>query len=159
LIDPTKFNLILHPKSKGSAMEWGLPNFTKLISILPKTKFKIFVSGTADDGKLLSDFIKANPDITDLTGKLSLQQYIAFINSCNGLIAASTGPLHIAASLNKKAIGLFSSRKPIHPGRWQAVGADAHFVVFDANCKTCLSKKPCNCITKITPAQIVKLLE
>ena len=48
-----------------------------------------------------------NKNIIDLTGKLSLQQYISFINAANGLVAASTGPLHIAAALNKKAIGLF----------------------------------------------------
>ena len=41
LIDPQKFNLILHPKSKGSAPEWGLNNFEKLIRLLPKDKFKI----------------------------------------------------------------------------------------------------------------------
>ena len=28
LLDPQRFNLILHPKSRGSAREWGLENFT-----------------------------------------------------------------------------------------------------------------------------------
>ena len=38
LIDKTKTNIILHPKSKGSAREWGLDNFSKLISELDKTR-------------------------------------------------------------------------------------------------------------------------
>lgn len=158
LIDKDKFNIILHPKSKGSAREWGLDNFEKLIEILPKDKFKIFISGTEQEGKLMPEFLK-NKNITDLTGKLSLQQFIAFINAANGLLAASTGPLHIAAALNKKAIGLFVPKRPMHPGRWMPLGKNAHAVVFDKECSECKAGKNCNCIIKIEPKQIVDLLE
>jgi len=158
LIDKTRFNIILHPKSKGSAIEWGINNFEKLIELLPKEKFKIFISGTEQEGKLMPELLK-NKDIINLTGKLSLQQFIAFINLANGLVAASTGPLHIAASLNKKAIGLFVPKRPIHPGRWMPIGKDAHYLVFDKNCAECKSGKECNCMSKINPKQIVDLLE
>jgi len=33
LPDPQRFNLIIHPKSKGSAREWGLDNFSELIGL------------------------------------------------------------------------------------------------------------------------------
>jgi heptosyltransferase-3 len=158
LIDQNKFNIILHPKSKGSAREWGIDNFEKLIELLPKEKFKIFISGTEQEGKLMPELLK-NKNIIDLTGKLSLQQYIAFINAANGLVAASTGPLHIAAALNKKAIGLFVPKRPMHPGRWMPIGKNASFVVFDKDCVDCKNGKDCNCIIKISPKQIVDLLE
>ena len=158
LIDPNRFNVILHPKSKGSAREWGVDNFEKLIELLPKEKFKIFIGGTEQEGKLMPELLK-NANITDLTGKLSLEQYIAFINAANGLVAASTGPLHIAAALNKKAIGLFVPKRPMHPGRWMPIGKDAHYVVFDKECVDCKNGKDCNCIIKINPKQIVDLLE
>jgi ADP-heptose:LPS heptosyltransferase len=157
-IDPSKINVILHPKSKGSAREWGLENFSKLISLLPKDKFKIFISGTKEDGEKLRDLISQHPDVNDLTGKLSLQQFIAFIAHANALVAASTGPLHIAAALGKKAIGLFSSRRPIHPGRWMPLGERAAALVHDPACETCRQKKDCDCIQKINPQQIVDLL-
>ena len=159
LIDPAKINVILHPKSKGSAKEWGLDNFSKLINQLPKDKYKVFVSGTGQDRQLMQDFLKNNIGITDMTGKLSLQQFIAFINHCDALLAASTGPLHIAAALNKKAIGLFSPKRPIHPGRWMPVGRKAHYIVSDENCKACENKQDCDCITKIKPEQIINLFE
>lgn len=158
LIDRTKFNLILHPKSKGSAKEWGLDNFKKLIDLLPSEKFKIFISGTKQDGDLMKDFIKQNPKATDITGQLSLQQFSAFINEADGLVAASTGPLHIAAALNKVAVGLFSPKRPIHPGRWMPLGKKAHTLVFDERCPVCLAKEDCDCITKIKPEEIIKLL-
>ncbi|MBA3682793.1 MAG: glycosyltransferase family 9 protein [Bacteroidetes bacterium] len=158
LIDKTKFNIILHPKSKGSAREWGVNNFEKLVELLPKDKFKIFISGTEQEGKLMPEFLK-NKSVTDLTGKLSLQQFIAFINLADGLVAASTGPLHIAAALNKRAIGLFVPKRPIHPGRWMPLGKNAQAIVFDKECNQCKSGNDCNCIIKIDPKQIVDLLE
>lgn len=159
LIERSTFNLILHPKSKGSAKEWGLENFSELIRLLPKDKFRIFISGTQDDATHMQDFLKANREAINLTGKLSLQQFIAFIAHCDGLVAASTGPLHIAAALNKKAIGLFSPRRPIHPGRWMPVGEDTHVLAFDEKCLKCQEKEDCDCITKINPQQIVDLLQ
>jgi ADP-heptose:LPS heptosyltransferase len=157
-MDPSKINVILHPKSKGSAREWGLENFSKLISLLPKDKFKIFISGTKEDGEKTQDLISKHPDVTDLTGKLSLQQFIAFIAKADALVAASTGPLHIAAALGKRAIGLFSSRRPIHPGRWMPLGERAVALVHDPACNNCKQRKDCNCIQKINPQQIVDLL-
>jgi ADP-heptose:LPS heptosyltransferase len=157
-IDSSKINVILHPKSKGSAREWGLENFSKLISLLPNDKFRIFISGTKEDGEKMRDLISQHPDVNDLTGKLSLQQFIAFIAKADALIAASTGPLHIAAALGKKAIGLFSSRRPIHPGRWMPLGVGAVALVNDPECENCRRGKDCDCIQKINPQQIVDLL-
>lgn len=158
LLDKTKFNLILHPKSKGSAKEWGLANFEKLIQGLPENKFKIFISGTDADAKLMSDFLLKNTTAINICGKMNLDQFIAFINQSDGLVAASTGPLHIAAALNKKAIGLFSPKRPIHPGRWMPLGVQAKALVYDENCPNCAAKKDCDCIIKISPQQIIDLL-
>ncbi len=158
-IDKTKTNVILHPKSKGSAKEWGVDNFEKLITLLPHDKFKVFISGTEQDGTSMHDFLNKNTNAVNLTGRLSLQQFIAFIYHADALVAASTGPLHIAAALNKNAIGLFSPKRPIHPGRWMPLGENAHAVVFDKNCKRCDKKLDCNCIIQIEPKQIVDLLQ
>lgn len=158
-IDHHRFNLILHPKSKGSAKEWGLDNFEKLIELLPRDEFNIFISGTQQDGDQMKTFLaKVGSKVTDITGKLSLQEFIAFINECQGLVAASTGPLHIAASLNKKALGLFSPKRPIHPGRWAPLGDHAQALVYDKGCEKCDKGEDCDCITKISPQQIVDLL-
>jgi heptosyltransferase III len=157
-IDKNKINVILHPKSKGSAKEWGLANFSKLIELLPDEKYSVFISGTAADGVLMRDFLKQNENVTNLTGKLNLQQFIAFINECDALVAASTGPLHIASALGKNAIGLFSPKRPIHPGRWMPLGTRAKVVVHDKNCLRCKNKEDCNCIIKIEPERVFDLL-
>ncbi|MES2513449.1 MAG: glycosyltransferase family 9 protein [Bacteroidota bacterium] len=159
LIDTSKTNIILHPKSKGSAREWGLINFSKLISELDKTKFTVYISGTQQEGELLKELIAKHPEAIDITGKLSLQQFIAFINRCDALIAASTGPLHIASALGKKAIGLFAPMRPIHPGRWQPIGVKANYLVLDKDCFDCKKTGECQCIRDIKTQDVIKLIE
>lgn len=159
LIDSNKKIIILHPKSKGSAREWGLDNFAKLIQQLDKNKYQICISGTAQDGELLRDFINRHSGITDLTGKLSLAQFIAFINHSETLVAASTGPLHIAAALGKQAIGLFAPIRPIHPGRWKPLGKRATYLALDKNCNDCRKTMKCHCIQAIQTLEVINLIE
>ena len=159
LIPSHTINIILHPKSKGSAREWGLDNFSKLISELDKATHTVFISGTAQEGELVKELITKHPEAVDLTGKLSLQQFIAFINSCDGLVAASTGPLHIAAALQKKAIGLFSPMRPIHPGRWKPIGKHAGYLVLNKDCEDCRKTKNCHCIREIQTADVIALID
>ena len=159
LINTDKKKIIIHPKSKGSAKEWGLDNFAKLIHLLSENNYQVSLSGTKEEGDSLKGFLVRNPQAIDLTGKFSLQQFIAFIAACDGLVAASTGPLHIAAALDKKAIGLFSPRRPIHPQRWMPIGRNASYLVKDENCEKCAQKKQCDCIKEIEPIDVLNKLE
>lgn len=158
LIDKTKTNVILHPQSKGSAREWGLDNFSALINALDKTRFKVFISGTKVEGQLVKPLLEKHKDVVDLTGKLSLKEFISFINSADALVAASTGPLHIASALGKKAIGLFAPMRPIHPGRWMPLGEKANYLVLNKDCSDCRKNNDCHCIREIKAKEVVDLL-
>jgi heptosyltransferase III len=159
LLDTRRKNIILHPKSKGSAREWGLENFDKLIQLLPKKEFKIFITGTTREANLMKGFLEKNESrITDLTGKLSLEEFIAFLSLADGIIAASTGPLHLAASLGTNAIGIYPPIRPMHPGRWAPLGTKAKVLVKDIVCEECRKSMDCHCIREITPEQVVNKL-
>lgn len=156
LIKRDKYNLILHPKSQGSAREWGLPNFIDLINSLDLTRYNIFISGTNKEKESLQLlFTSVGKKVTDITGLMSLAQFISFINSCDGLVANSTGPLHIAAALGKNALGIYPPMRPIHPGRWKPLGDKVKVFVLDKICNDCKSKNStCHCIHKISPSLI-----
>jgi heptosyltransferase III len=158
MLDRNRTRVILHPRSKGSAKEWGLENFAELVKHLPEDKYQVFIAGTGEDKQSMSEFLAKEKTAIDVTGKMSLAEYIAFINACDALIAASTGPLHIAAALGKMAIGLFSSRRPMHPGRWMPLGKNAHHLVHDGSC-SCAADPACDCITRIAPARVKQMLE
>lgn len=123
LLKTGKKNIILHPLSKGSGVEWGLENYLSLIEISKNDPFHFFISGTKDDGEKIRSFFPLNAtNVTDTTGMFLLRELISFINAADGLVAASTGPLHIAAACSKQAIGLYTSKRPLHPGRWAPLG-------------------------------------
>jgi ADP-heptose:LPS heptosyltransferase len=146
--------LVLHPKSRGSAREWGLENFSELIRLLPQDRFKVFISGTAAEGALMESLFRDHPFITDLTGRLSLGELVAFLARVDGLVAASTGPLHLAAALGIHALGIYPPIRPMHPGRWSPVGRRAKFFVKNIDCAACRKTSDCTCIRGIPPKAI-----
>ena len=161
LIDKSKFNLIIHPKSRGNAREWPLSNFTHLIHSLDKDQYKIFISGTEKEGEIIKDFLSRVKDETvDITGKMELSQFISFINACDGLIANSTGPIHLAAALGKHAFGIYPPMWPINAIRWGPLGKNVHVFVIDKKCNDCRKTvTECECIKQIEPLLIKEELD
>jgi heptosyltransferase-3 len=161
LIDPCKYNLILHPKSQGSAREWGLDNFRELIRTLDKDKVKIFISGTEKERELLQPLLdQVGDQVIDITGRMDLGNFISFIAGCDGLVANSTGPLHIAAAVGRDTFGIYPPLRPIHPGRWAPLGPRAQIFVMDKTCSDCRNDPhACLCIKQVSPALLKKAIE
>ncbi|HAW50812.1 MAG TPA: glycosyl transferase family 9 [Flavobacteriales bacterium] len=160
LLNPGKFNIILHPKSKGSAIEWGLENFSALMNKLEKDDFQVIVTGTEEDKKAIGSSLPLdNKNVVNLLGKLSLEELIALISFSDALVAASTGPLHLAGILDRLAIGLFSSRRPIHPGRWAPIGKYSHALENFDDCQNCAEGEGCYCISAISPMTVIRMIE
>ena len=119
------FNLVFHIKSKGSAKEWKLSNYLNLAKRLDPKEFKIIITGTREEGDLIKSEI---PDIfnldhvRDVTGDFTLKEFIDFVGQCDGLLACSTGPLHIAAASGLHCLGLYPKTRPMHAGRWAPIG-------------------------------------
>jgi ADP-heptose:LPS heptosyltransferase len=156
-LSTSKKNIILHPKSQGSAVEWSESNFLQLAELLVKNGFTVWITGTEKEASLVPALanIKAE-NIHAVFGRFSLTQFIQFINQTDGLVAASTGPLHIAAAFNKLAVGLFSPKRPIHPGRWKPIGNNATVLVSTKLCEGCQKGGTCTCIESITPEQVLE---
>jgi ADP-heptose:LPS heptosyltransferase len=123
-----RFNLLFHLKSKGSAKEWRSERFQALAEALPGERFHIYLSGTEEEGRLIREEVPELPElshVTDLTGRFSLGQLADFIQYCDGVLACSTGPLHLAAAAGVRCLGLYPAERPMHAGRWAPVGAKA----------------------------------
>jgi len=160
ILAPKGHNLILHTKSKGSAREWGLDNFSQLIDLALEKEFKIFLTGTEDEGKLFREkLLRNHPKVVDLSGKMQLNELVSFIATSDFLVAASTGPLHIAAASGIGALGIFPPIRPMHPGRWAPLGSRAQVLVGeDEHCKKCQNGEACQCMMQISPQQVLQAL-
>ncbi len=161
LLSANKFNLIIHPKSKGNGREWGLKNYYQLIQSLPKESFHILITGLKEEENIirgeLPELLKME-GVQNVMGQLTLEEMISLIDQADGLLASGTGVLHVAASLGKFSLGLFPPIRPIHPGRWAPVGRNATYLVLDKNCSDCKHSIECACIQSIKVTQIVSKL-
>ncbi|MEM9834822.1 MAG: glycosyltransferase family 9 protein, partial [Bacteroidota bacterium] len=126
-----KFNLLLHPKSQGSAKEWPITHYLALAQQLDSSRFQVLITGTAKEGnqiKVECPELLTLPQVKDTTGAFSLSEFIDFIGYADGLVACSTGPLHIAAASGIHALGLYPDQCPMHAGRWGPIGKKAEYI-------------------------------
>ena len=153
-----QLNIILHPSSRGSAREWGLAHYGQLARLLHGAGHRVFATGTAAEGAELAEWLAEHAPFlaADLTGQLTLPQFLAFIAGADGLVAGSTGPLHLAAALGRHALGLYPPIRPMHPGRWAPLGPHAEYLVFDKpDCQDCRAQPAAGaCIRALAPAVV-----
>ena len=145
--------VVLHPGSRGSAREWPLDRWGALATALDASAVQVLVSGSAEEGQVLAPWLATLPSsVVDLTGRLGLSELIALFAAIDGLVAASTGPLHVAAGVGTHALGLFAPTPPIHPGRWAPVGPRAEVLVAPEACARCRGGGggECACMGAIT---------
>lgn len=166
LLKPYTFNLILHIKSNGSGREWPVQYYAQLIEKLQSTPgLHIWLTGSMQEGNWITEHapdLLMQKNVTPLFGQLSLAQLFSFIQKADGLIASGTGPLHIASALNKKVLGLFPPAWPMHPGRWSAMGDQAHNLCTKNGCvKTCAypDGPTCACMQQIKPESVSQVVK
>jgi len=129
---PDRFTLVIHPGSGGSATEWPLERYAALVRSLPASRFRILVTGSTAEATMLRPWLAAQPPhVHDVTGRTDVAGLIALLTAADGVVAASTGPLHLAAAVGTRTLGLYSPRRPIHPGRWAPIGPRAEVLVAD----------------------------
>lgn len=157
-IDGSNRPVVLHPKSQGSAREWPTVKYMELAKRLVQQNRTVLFTGTEKEGQLFRDLLPKHPQIIDTTGQLNIEQLLYLLKQVDALVACSTGPLHLAGFMGKRAIGLFSPKIPIHPGRWQALGERSVAIVNDPDCPNCKAKKPCDCIEKIPVERVLQYL-
>ena len=152
-----QLHIILHPKSKGSAREWGLDNFARLASMLHQAGHKVYITGSPAEHEILKEWLQEQvPFATDLTGRLSLAEFISLAKAVDGLVACSTGTLHIAAAVGTHALGIYPPVRPVHPGRWGPIGSKAAFLVNAKGCAACADPQKCSCMSQITAEQVLE---
>jgi ADP-heptose:LPS heptosyltransferase len=60
-----------------------------------------------------------------------LIQMFSNINECDLFISGSTGPLHVAGSLNKKTVGFYPSKKSSTSLRWRTINEESNKLSFE----------------------------
>ena len=128
------------------------------------TNYHFVLLGGKDDIDVASKIKAELPYITDLTGKIDLNELIYFVFKANAVISNDSGPMHIAAALEKYQIAIFGSTstklgfKPLNDNA----------IILERNlpCQPCTlhGKEKCplthfRCMKEITAEEVVKNLK
>lgn len=118
--------IVVHPGMAGSALNWPIQKYIEFIRETSKSSVVVVTSGPSD--KKYVDPIKAefqgNPCVRILEG-LSLKELLLVLERAKGVLAPSTGVLHLAASTGVPALGIYSPIGVQRAIRWGPRGKRA----------------------------------
>ena len=101
----------------GSAKRWPADNFRQLLlHVNEKIDCHWVIVGTAVDSKIASHISAGIPNVTDLTGKTSLEELMDLLSKVTGLVTNDTGTMHLADFLGTPLVSIFGSTEPAATG-------------------------------------------
>jgi heptosyltransferase-1 len=163
LLRNVKEYILILPSARWSSKRWPPENFAALIS---KLSIPCVISGSSADREICLKLIKNitetgkttnQPKIINLCGETSLKELAALIEGAKAVVSNDSGPMHIAAALNRPVIALFGPTDPSKTGPygWQK-NKDLKVIRRDVSCSPCF-KKSCKeplCMTEISAEMV-----
>jgi len=169
LLGDTDEYIVIVPSARWASKRWPAEKFASLIK---KTSFPCVIAGTKGDrkisGKIIDSLNKGGHKrnlkniIIDLCGKTDLKELIALLAGAKAVVSNDSGPLHIAAALNRPAVAVFGPTDPLNVGPygWQT-NKKLTVIKTPVPCGPCRNKN-CDdliCMEKISSNEVMKALK
>lgn len=159
-ISENKRRIILHPALITSkAHQWPLSYYEALMQSFSRNEYQWIITGTEADKHYLEPLLVKDDavDKMDTVGKLSLDQLISLMQASDGLVAGSTGPLHMAAALGINTLGFYQSDVAVFK-RWAAVGKSVTLLQGKTACIGDKAERICPCVESIGTEQVKSVI-
>jgi heptosyltransferase-2 len=118
---PKRTTIAVHAggNSDWPIKRWPEESFSELLKFLTeKHRANIILTGSGDE-KELNDRLKKEKNAVNLAGKANLNQLAAILSKCDLFIGNDSAPMHIAAAVKTKTIGIMNC---VNPKRWGPYG-------------------------------------
>ncbi|GEO08001.1 glycosyltransferase family 9 protein [Segetibacter aerophilus] len=100
--------IVLHPVAMDTRRMWPLENYGGLADALRQRNLEVVFTGAAEDRQVIDDIIDTmNYTAVNACGNFSLGGLSALLSQAAVMIAADTGPLHLARAVNTPTIGFY----------------------------------------------------
>jgi len=150
----------LLPGARWENKRWPAGHFARLVSELGtrRSSMRFAILGAKGDAPLAQLIVSAAPErCLDLTGRTSLVQTVEVLRASSAVVTNDTGPMHMAAALDKPVIALFGPTNPRRTGPYGQI--DRALQRRDLPCIPCM-KDFCSyreyiaCLRGLTPERV-----
>lgn len=162
LLGGIKDYIVVIPSARWNTKRWPAENFASLIS---KVSMPCVIAGSTADRELSHKIIDQSSarTVIDLCGRTDLKELTALIAGAKAVVTNDSGPMHIAAALEKPTVALFGPTDPLKTGPygWQK-HRSLKVIRADVHCSPCRRKKTCKefiCMDRIKPETVHEALK
>ena len=157
-INSSNPTIIIHPGSGGSSVDWPISLFMELAEKMARELIaNILITGGEHEIETCSR-LAVHENIVNLAGKFALDEMIALIDSADILIANSTGPIHIAAALDKHVIGFYPKINHCSQKRWGPF-TNKKYIFEPTICDGQCTREKCNQLNCMNSIEVKNVFE
>jgi lipopolysaccharide heptosyltransferase II len=155
--------VVLHPGSRGSALDWAAGRFAELADrLVEEVNAQVILTGGREEKDVIAKIFKGQEkSFFNLVGLMNLKELAAVLKKADLVVANSTGPLHLASVLGTEVVGLYPPFAPASARRWGPYGRkDGIITPKIPECRRC-SREKCprwNCMDLIPVEEVLQLV-
>lgn len=161
-LESTAKRILIFPGAMHNTKRYPSTYYKQLIGMSPKD-WQFIISGSPGEAALCEDIASEGRAI-NLAGKLDFSQILALMQSADWVISSDSGPMHLAAALQRPQIAIFGATHPCLGFAPQ--NPQARILVADIYCQPCSlhGSQSCpeqhfKCMHSIKVEQILHILE
>ena len=164
--------LVVHPGTTAAARAYPAEHWAATVRQLGDAGWPVLVTGSRSERELTAGIVAAaraglpersdRPAVLDLAGALGLAELAGLLAGASVVLAANTGPAHLAAAVGTPVVSLFS---PVVPAtRWAPYGVPTVLLGDqDAACRdtrrTVCPVPGHPCLSGVEPAAVVAAVD
>lgn len=145
----------------GPAKKWPAEYFAAVATAMIDEGIQVWIIGAKNEVDAGNEIIAIEPRVRNFVGETSLLEMAALLSLSDQVLTNDSGPMHIAASLDKPVIAIFGSSSP---GFTPPLGDKICILEKnDLSCRPCF-QRTCRfghyaCLREIRPDQVLKALK
>ncbi len=103
----------LVPGGAAPSRRWPSERFGELARRRNRAGDRVLLFGGPADAEACAAVAAAAPGATDLSGRTDLAALAGGLASCSAVVSNDTGPMHLAAALERPVVGIFGAGDPV----------------------------------------------
>jgi heptosyltransferase-1 len=151
--------IVICPGARWMNKRWPVEYYAELVALLAAADgdFRFAILGSSGDFELGETIAAAESTrALNLAGKTSLPEMIEWIRLSELVITNDTGPMHVAAALQKPLVALFGPTNPARTGPYRQHDRVLRISLPCAPClkDSCAYERPMDCLRAIPPSSV-----